>query len=82
MRKALIDCMLFSCIAVMVRWTWGSGVRKAVIDCMLFSCRWAWVSCDGLGGRWAWGSGVRKAVIDYMLFSCSAVIAGGLGEVV
>ncbi len=35
--------------------------------------------CDG---RWTWGSGVRKSVIDYMLFSCSAVMVGGLGEVV
>ena len=35
--------------------------------------------CDG---RWTWGSGVRKFVIDYMLFSCSAVMVGGLGEVV
>ena len=25
---------------------------------------------------------MRKSVIDYMLFSCSAVMAGGLGEVV
>ena len=36
-------------------------------------------SCDG---RWTWESGVRKAVIHCMLFSCSAVMAGGLGEVV
>ena len=42
---------------------------------MLFSCS----ACDG---RWVWGSGVRKSVIDYMLFSCSAVMVGGLGEVV
>ena len=32
--------------------------------------------------RWTWGSGVRKSAIDYMLFSCSAVMVGGLGEVV
>ena len=25
---------------------------------------------------------MRKSVIDYMLFSCSAVMVGGLGEVV